>query len=1431
MYMNAEYDGLSFPINVMVNGWMVKLINIQANSATAYGDSVAIKLNPAPSSGGRQDFVFLEVWTDEILASAPVFWLYGSGQYLNAETAPVLNTNYTTDSLDPRVSYTVTRLPNGNWLQVRHRFRIVDDINPVDDSTGFGGTNAYSVMGRGASAAPVSGYAFSNMLATKGDGGLWRAGSGNAQSKTDLSTYDGYTYAVPVAMVHRRNTGQFNLNNQNGTKKADNSGGSITEGTPSLVMSGRPDNLHYDEVAPGDYIDMRHWVDFYGVDFERLRERAMTEVLRGTSRLQWNQLAYSTSLDVWGNSLLTNDTIFNSGVYNPITDPDLGSNTNYVIDKSVGSAAYSEPDGIRKVYAASETEQSFEFWVDPFGSPSSAYATSHPTFITVSSNVDERTVTIDTSALEASTNATVSAAPVIWYWSVDRSAISVSVGGTATARTFTFDTTGHPAEKVLATVALKFPHLSGLSKLPSKVVRQDYYDPISASTLTSYSTIPYSPEHAHHPVQITEGADGYIWVAEYSAGAISWWSESPSGLVKVGYLSYLNASSNFTGVWANEGYNNPYGVAVYGTPLTGAGGVWVNDYHNRRIRKYTYNPGTSKWSLVTTISSFTESGSARQIGSAGGGAYDLAVTSDGATLYIADPFNAVVWKFATATPTVATAIAGVYNVPGNSTALGALKLNWPVGLNIDHIDGHLWIVDHNNQRVIKVNSSTGALIIGVNNGGTSVGSVPTQINSSDTVLIVGNPQSSPSTVKYLVRGNDRSGAAKSERIYVLDADFNVERISPAYYRSYDFTVDNQVTPTYVFVSRSHSADVGISTAVEKWGVEVLSYSTLTKVAETDTAASNTIGVTAGVQWVSGNYGIPAAPAGYTVTLTGALFAFGNAAYTGGPKAPFRLYLVTNNTTGAKELRIIDNYNSGHSVVNGTDTDPAYYMTQFTKMVSLGGVPTMWQTTGYFNGISPISKAWKWTWVSGNNRWERTAQAAPAITMNGVFVWGADQDTTGNLYVADMLGNYIYRYKKNGGSMDAPGTAGNTPGSFGTGVAGPTKTQIAAPRSISVSADDSRIVVICNKSLGYFEEAAIIPQPINRVIFLAQTTTKWESGAETPYLSDTLNNGSVIVAIATPRGVIRKNDSVYITSFYKNTVHKLTAAVTGDLTTLQEVGVFGAPYESRTDHGGLYNPSSVVALGTTPNTERLVIADFSASRLIRIYTKMAGVSKSSGNVQTMVPLASNERLRMWYEAYTYQGVGSNFLSGNGIEYVWNTQIVVSPSTMISTTLGRAPITGPFYSDYGGCIDRLPLGAKTLNAPGGSSDFAAGNIITSGNIVELSPFMELPLLTKKDMCSPQEIAMRIRMDLGAVGYIHKGFTAELEVVPSQYSTFKYDPSCPSRVNAISMLVKRAGKLYLVIVTQPTAAGYQSNPVGTSYPYVAADFFEVPGRLLVK
>ena len=183
-----------------VNGWILPVVGSQV---TAEGDmSNVVKLYPPPASDTRIDFIFLEAWQTRVdpnpsilnKPSASLLWKYGNVLYGG--------TNLTDDLEDPTIGHETT-----GRIQVQYRIRVYGsgvgggssvalDVYPdgLDDSR---------VLGQGASTAPVAGYQFTNMRAELGDSSLWRAGNGNPNN--GMGTVDGYTYAIPICAVFRRN--------------------------------------------------------------------------------------------------------------------------------------------------------------------------------------------------------------------------------------------------------------------------------------------------------------------------------------------------------------------------------------------------------------------------------------------------------------------------------------------------------------------------------------------------------------------------------------------------------------------------------------------------------------------------------------------------------------------------------------------------------------------------------------------------------------------------------------------------------------------------------------------------------------------------------------------------------------------------------------------------------------------------------------------------------------------------------------------------------------------------------------------------------------------------------------------------------------------------------------------------------------------------
>jgi len=188
-----------------VNGWIIPVLGTQIEEE---GDlSNWVKLYPPPETDRRIDFLYLEAWQCRVdpnpstvnKPSASTLWKYGNVLYGG--------TNLTDDLEDPAIGMETT-----GRIQVQYRLRVHGG-----EGAGIGSSVALSVhpdglgdpyvYGQGTATDPVSGFSFENMREDLGDPSLWRAGDGDPNNT--LGTIDGYTYAIPIAAIFRRNSMDF----------------------------------------------------------------------------------------------------------------------------------------------------------------------------------------------------------------------------------------------------------------------------------------------------------------------------------------------------------------------------------------------------------------------------------------------------------------------------------------------------------------------------------------------------------------------------------------------------------------------------------------------------------------------------------------------------------------------------------------------------------------------------------------------------------------------------------------------------------------------------------------------------------------------------------------------------------------------------------------------------------------------------------------------------------------------------------------------------------------------------------------------------------------------------------------------------------------------------------------------------------------------
>ena len=213
-----------------VNGWVIPVTGTRSPNAIT---SNKVDLWAPPTSDTRIDLVFLEVWLAQIAPnpstenkpSAAFIWKYGNTKFGG--------TNEADDMEDPTIGFETTER-----LQVQYRIRVFGSGDGAGSSVALAdfpdGLDDPNVIAQGAADDPVATMTWTNMRDELGDPGLWRAGNGDATN--DLNTVDGYSYAIPMCALFRRNSDSFvaALNgstaaNQNGALNRNPSTAAITD--------------------------------------------------------------------------------------------------------------------------------------------------------------------------------------------------------------------------------------------------------------------------------------------------------------------------------------------------------------------------------------------------------------------------------------------------------------------------------------------------------------------------------------------------------------------------------------------------------------------------------------------------------------------------------------------------------------------------------------------------------------------------------------------------------------------------------------------------------------------------------------------------------------------------------------------------------------------------------------------------------------------------------------------------------------------------------------------------------------------------------------------------------------------------------------------------------------------------------------------------
>lgn len=237
-----------------VNGWKIL---VQGTDSLSDENNV-INLPVPPSNGSRIDFVFLEVWR-KLITPEEVIYKYGNRLYGG--------TQFTNDLIDPSIN-----VETSLRIQWQYRIRVASsDLESYPD--GFDPTRVFV---QGPLADPIDTCSQAYFSPVPGDPGLWRAGAGDSAAQEDLQTVDGYTYAIPMFAVHRRNTGAYNPDS-----RSNGAGKTVTDYLNG-VASDRPDNKYNNWIVGDDILDMRHGTN--PVNMKELCDTAFHKLITGKIR-------------------------------------------------------------------------------------------------------------------------------------------------------------------------------------------------------------------------------------------------------------------------------------------------------------------------------------------------------------------------------------------------------------------------------------------------------------------------------------------------------------------------------------------------------------------------------------------------------------------------------------------------------------------------------------------------------------------------------------------------------------------------------------------------------------------------------------------------------------------------------------------------------------------------------------------------------------------------------------------------------------------------------------------------------------------------------------------------------------------------------------------------------------------------------------------
>ena len=301
VFNSTSSNQFSFPaFQVMFNG---EVVTIGGNNANNLSTNVVIlppptsSTPPSPTIASSTLYVvYLELWYAELNPINGKGYATGGKVYPNGcITVGDASLLVADDIVDSFNNLTTTIRSQVQWTIRCSPLELAYNFTALNYGLDPGANINQQVFSQASLAAQSfdSSLIVHNMGPINGDYGLWVGGGGVVNGNSILPTLDGYSYAMPIAVVFRRTLDEFDQSLTPfgcGTGAKDSGLANPPAGSPYdpsfAPVSGRLDGKFADTIYDSDVIDTRMTVSLQGFECEKTLKNNFISLISGDTQLK-----------------------------------------------------------------------------------------------------------------------------------------------------------------------------------------------------------------------------------------------------------------------------------------------------------------------------------------------------------------------------------------------------------------------------------------------------------------------------------------------------------------------------------------------------------------------------------------------------------------------------------------------------------------------------------------------------------------------------------------------------------------------------------------------------------------------------------------------------------------------------------------------------------------------------------------------------------------------------------------------------------------------------------------------------------------------------------------------------------------------------------------------------------------------------------------